>query len=297
MSTAEAIYLLVRLALSVFAGVMAGITLQYAAETRRDGRHWRVAVAGGVLLLAAAGLSIFEAIQQAILRPFEPIPIENWLWLFGFDLLLPIWALFLVRAWRERDRAEIALARLSVTDPLTGVLNRRGYIAHGVAAIEVARRRGERLAVITFDIDRFKPINDGYGHDAGDAVLRALAASVAAVLRSDSVFGRAGGEEFALLLPGVELDQASAVAERIRGLIRGAVPHPAGEGAVVTVSAGVAALPEVGDPESALTAALSAADAALYEAKRAGRDRVFINRGLSPSLVPQQHSGGTVVHR
>lgn len=288
MVTSEAFYLVARLALSIFTGVMAGVTFQYAVEAKRDCRRWRVGTIGGVLLVVAAGLSAVEAIYQVYETPFDPIPIPNWLWLFGFDFLVPLYAVLLVRAWRERDRAEIALARLAATDPLTGILNRRGFIGEAVAAIGAARSRGEDVALVVFDVDHFKSINDGYGHLVGNAVLRALADAVTGSLRSDGVFGRVGGEEFAVLLPGAQLDHGVAVAERVRAAIRSAF-LPAGVG-TVTASAGVTAVADGGEPAAALTAALASADAGLYDAKREGRDRVGIKERAAPSIVPQEQT-------
>jgi len=96
----------------------------------------------------------------------------SWLWLFFFDLIVPIWSFLLIAAWRERDCTLAELMRLSVTDPLTGALNRLGFLDRVSASVAQARRRGQRTAVITFDIDHFKAINDGHDHAAGDDVLR-----------------------------------------------------------------------------------------------------------------------------
>jgi diguanylate cyclase (GGDEF)-like protein len=285
MVTSEAFYLVVRLALSIFTGVMAGVTFQYGIEAKRDGKRWMVGTVGGILLVLAAGLSTVEAIYQVYATPLDPIPLANWLWLFCFDFLVPFYAVLLVRAWRERDRAEIALARLAATDPLTGILNRRGFIGQAVTAIAEARGRGDDVALVVFDIDHFKSVNDVYGHLVGNAVLRALADAVTGSLRSDGVFGRVGGEEFAVLLPGARLDHGVAVAERVRAAIRSAF-LPAGVG-TVTASAGVTAVAERGEPATALTAALATADAGLYDAKRDGRDRVVIKE-MAPSIVPRQ---------
>jgi diguanylate cyclase (GGDEF)-like protein len=286
MVTSEAFYLVVRLALSIFTGVMAGVTFQYAIEAKRDHRRWRVGTIGGILLVLAASLSIVEAIYQVYVTPLDPIPISSWLWLFGFDFLVPLYAMLLVRAWRERDRAEMALARLAATDPLTGVLNRRGFIGQAITAIVAARGRGEDVTLVVFDLDHFKSINDGYGHLVGNAVLRALADAVTGSLRSDGLFGRVGGEEFAVLLPGAQLEHGIVVAERVRAAIRSAF-LPAGVG-TVTASAGVTTVADGGEPGAALTAALATADAGLYDAKREGRDRVVIKEMAAPSIVPQQ---------
>ncbi|MBO0756382.1 MAG: GGDEF domain-containing protein [Bradyrhizobiaceae bacterium] len=290
MVISEALYMLVRLALSIFTGVMAGVTFQYAMEAKRKGRRWRVGTLGGVLLVLAASLSAVEAIYQVYATPLEPIPLANWLWLFFFDFLVPLYAVLLVRAWRERDRAETGFARLAATDSLTGILNRRGFIGEAVTAITAARGRGEDVALVVFDIDHFKSINDAYGHLVGNAVLRALADAVRGSLRSDGLFGRVGGEEFAVLLPGAQLDHGVAVAERLRSAIRSAF-LPAGVG-TVTASAGVTAVGHRGEPTAALTAALATADAGLYDAKREGRDRVVIKELAAPSIIPQQQVTG-----
>lgn len=286
MDTSEAFYMIIRLALSILTGVTAGIAFQYAFEAKRDGRRWRVGTIGGVLLVLAASLSTVEAIYQVFATPDDPIALSNWLWLFGFDFLVPLYAVLLVLAWRERDSAEMTLARLAATDPLTGILNRRGFIGQAVAAIAAARGRGEDVALVVFDIDHFKLINDGYGHLVGNAVLRALADAVTGSLRSSGLFGRVGGEEFAVLLPGAQLDQGVAVAERLRRAIRSAF-LPAGVG-TVTASAGVTTVADRGEPAAALRTALATADAGLYDAKREGRDRVVIKETASPSIIPQQ---------
>jgi diguanylate cyclase (GGDEF)-like protein len=189
----------------------------------------------------------------------------------------------LIHAWRQRDRAQASLERLTVTDPLTGALNRRGFFEQAVTAIAQARRRVMPAAVIMFDIDRFKTINDTHGHDAGDSVLRAFTAIISSGLRAGDLLGRLGGEEFALLLPASSPDQALATAERLRARVRTDVIHPGGTDQAVTASAGVAAIAGPDRPEVALAAALSAADAALFEAKRAGRDRAIIAASL-PSI-------------
>ena len=133
-----------------------------------------------------------------------------------------------------------------------------------------AARDGAPLAVVALDVDHFKRVNDAHGHAAGDAVLAAVAARAAEALRAGDLLARIGGEEFAALLPGATLEAAAEVAERVRARI-GAAPVPAGEARLaVTVSAGVAALAPAEDG----AALLARADARLYAAKRAGRDRV-----------------------
>jgi diguanylate cyclase (GGDEF)-like protein len=283
MQPLDVLYLLVRAALALLSLGAAALTLRYALVARALGRPWRTAGVGGALLSVAAVLSLHDAIDNVVLRPHDPIPLASWFWLFGFDILLPFWALLLIHAWRQRDRAQASLERLTVTDPLTGALNRRGFFEQAATAIAQARRRAMPAAVIMFDIDRFKTINDKHGHDAGDVVLRAFTAIIGSGLRAGDLLGRMGGEEFALLLPASSSEQALATAERLRACVRTDVIHPGGAEEAVTTSAGVAAISGSDRPEAALSAALGAADAALFAAKRAGRDRAVIAPGV-PSI-------------
>lgn len=170
----------------------------------------------------------------------------------------------------EAARELEALAALARRDPLTGLANRRAF--EEALAREVARavREGAPLAAIALDVDHFKRVNDGYGHAAGDAVLVEVAARAAQALRASDLLARVGGEELAALLPGATLEAAAEAAERIRARVAGA-PIAAGELRLrVTLSAGCAAL-AAGEDGASL---LARADGRLYEAKRAGRDRV-----------------------
>jgi diguanylate cyclase (GGDEF)-like protein len=279
MSGGDFAYLLARLGLATLSALAAGATLRFALCRAPRPRNWRLGVAGGVLLCIAACMSVQDAIFNIVLRPHEPVPPESWVWLFCFDMLLPAWAFALVQAWRARERAEAELARLAATDPLTGALNRRGFLERATAAIAQARRAGQPLAVMMLDLDRFKAINDGHGHHAGDSVLREFVAALAPGLRAGDVVGRLGGEEFAVLLADNTAGQAAATADRLRAQVRLGVPHPAGAAAAVTFSAGVAAVSVPGEPRVALSTALAEADRALYRAKQGGRDRVVLGDG------------------
>lgn len=155
---------------------------------------------------------------------------------------------------------------LAVTDPLTGLHNRRFLDLHlGRAAAGT-----DGFALALFDIDHFKRINDGFGHDAGDAVLREFGRRLKAEIRASDLACRFGGEEFAVLMPGADAETASAVAERIRLAVSATAFAVAGEALAVTVSAGIAVAPSGTRRDDVL----KRADAALYEAKRAGRNRI-----------------------
>jgi diguanylate cyclase (GGDEF)-like protein len=180
-----------------------------------------------------------------------------------------------VRVLTERnDRLVHTLHAEARNDPLTGLLNRRGFDERMTAELARASRSAENIAVVTFDIDRFKQINDTAGHEAGDHVLVRVGATLREHARAADVVARVGGEEFAVVLPGCTGGEAAAVAERIRKQLAGA--PPAGVPAA-TVSAGVAAARAPAD----LSRLLRASDAALYAAKQAGRNRVALAPALS----------------
>ncbi|MCE7030118.1 PleD family two-component system response regulator [Jiella avicenniae] len=161
---------------------------------------------------------------------------------------------------------------LAVTDPLTGLHNRRFLDIH----LERAAAGEGGFALALFDIDHFKRINDGFGHDAGDAVLTEFGRRLKAAIRASDLACRFGGEEFAVLMPGADVETAAAVAERIREGVAGEPFAAAAEMLAVTVSAGVAVVSAGrGETREAL---VKRADAALYEAKRAGRNRIGMAR-------------------
>ena len=168
----------------------------------------------------------------------------------------------------ERLRAE--LAEEAVRDPLTGLHNRR-HLDQVLAGGLGAGGTDEGLAVVTLDIDHFKAVNDRFGHAAGDTVLTAVARLLQASVRDGDTAVRLGGEEFVVLLPGADREQALRRAEEMRRGVAAVVHAFGGERIHVTVSAGVAVRPDDGATAGTL---LEAADRALYLAKAAGRDRV-----------------------
>lgn len=162
------------------------------------------------------------------------------------------------------------------TDTKTGLLNAEAW--HLQATLELQRTRqqppGASVGLFMIDVDHFKDINDTHGHQTGDLVLRRIAAALECTVRRGDAVGRFGGEEFAVLLPGVEHEEAVAIAERMRSEVHRVFVDD-GNGAVVaglTVSIGIAVWPDVA--EDTVEGLLAAADSALYEAKRLGRDQV-----------------------
>jgi diguanylate cyclase (GGDEF)-like protein len=119
----------------------------------------------------------------------------------------------------ERKLAEHALQELATTDPLTKLYNRRFFFEHSTAAIQRADRQQLPTAVVMFDLDHFKKVNDTYGHATGDQVLFKIAAKAKSMVRDKDILGRIGGEEFALTLPGTNLLEAAGIADKLRSMI------------------------------------------------------------------------------
>lgn len=176
------------------------------------------------------------------------------------------------QAAQQRLLAEVQ--QMATTDWLTGLYNRRQFFRLGEDELERARRYKHSITVLMIDIDHFKSINDNHGHSVGDQVLCAIAKRMLAGLRRSDIAGRYGGEEFAMVLPETDAEAAThVVGERLREAVAGR-PVDTAEGPLnVTVSVGVAAV-RVGREN--LLDALTRADAALYAAKRAGRNQVML---------------------
>ena len=149
--------------------------------------------------------------------------------------------LIVLRDIQERKENEEKLRLLAITDPLTGIFNRRHVFALAQLEIERANRKGHDLSIILFDIDNFKKVNDAFGHRVGDRVLETLTRCCQADLRSFDIFGRYGGEEFIVVLPETDSELAWQVAERLRLLVE-RLSIPDAPAVNVTISAGVASL-------------------------------------------------------
>ena len=169
-----------------------------------------------------------------------------------------------------RERAQRELARLELVDPLTDVPNRRGFFSALAPWMALARRPGQPTALVMLDLDQFKRVNDGYGHPAGDAVLRHVVELCKRQLRDSDMLGRLVGVEFAILLPRTTLAEAALVAERIRAAIE-ATPVKSERALIkMTASFGVTTI----RPEDSTVTLFQRADEALVAAKQAGRNRV-----------------------
>ncbi|MCC6678360.1 MAG: HDOD domain-containing protein [Phycisphaerales bacterium] len=196
-----------------------------------------------------------------------------------------------VETQRETQALKAAnedLAKQSVTDALTGAFNRKRFDAESARLFADASARGSALGLLFIDADRFKSVNDAHGHAAGDAVLIELARRLADTAGPRGVVCRYGGEEFAVLLPGIALAESAAIAEELRAAIESAPFDIRRAGASVpelpvTISVGVAATGPDAPPFTGVDALVHAADECVYRAKKLGRNRVNIHTASTPA--------------
>src|SRR5947209_6089998 len=176
-------------------------------------------------------------------------------------------------------RSDVEHRNRAVIDGLTGMLNRGALSTRANELAQQSRVTGEPVGMIIADIDHFKQVNDRHGHTTGDAVLRDVAYVIRKHLRAFDLSYRLGGEEFLVLLPGADLAQTAAVAEQLRDAVE---REPAATGVQMTVSCGIGASEQGAGFE--YDAVFAAADAALYEAKRSGRNRVCDGSAVTPPV-------------
>ena len=170
-----------------------------------------------------------------------------------------------------RDMTIEMIAR-SETDPLSGLRNRRGFEVHGEQMVADAIHSHQPLTLVTVDIDRFKTINDRFGHPVGDKVIIAVAELLSSATGEGDLVARLGGEEFALVLAGQEIEQAARSAELMRQRVQTELSQAVGNAQVVSASFGLAQL----SPDEALSSLARRSDLALYEAKNTGRNKVSL---------------------
>jgi diguanylate cyclase (GGDEF)-like protein len=187
----------------------------------------------------------------------------------AFQALFVTLCLPFLRVAMSKERAELEQRKAALTDPLTGIANRRAFFERGTPLLAWAQDDRRSAALLLFDLDRFKEVNDTAGHHGGDRVLKAFCTLVSGAIGPHDLFGRLGGEEFGCLLADASMAQALQFAERLRGAF--AALHMPGIDAHSTVSVGVALAGEAG---RTLPALLATADRALYRAKADGRNRV-----------------------
>ena len=241
----------------------------------------RAALAQGALIGLLYALELAD-------RDIDPTPVAEWAVAIGTLMLVGLLVAIV------RDRLSDVISNLSDAarrDPLTGLLNRRGFQEAFDVEIERARRTEQALSVIVGDLDHFKNVNDEFGHPAGDDVLRAVADALHEGKRSWDAAARVGGEEFAILAPDTDEHGAYILAERVRGAIELSSGRAGGGG--VTASFGIASFPVHGQTAASL---LQAGDQALYAAKRLGRNRTVISSAEVPGILARAPRGREEAH-
>lgn len=230
----------------------------------------------------------YVAFSGGRLTVFSSSPAQTMIYIGAYFLLTVNGFGFLLLCKQKDERS---LRELATKDNLTGLVNRHAFLSRAEQAHALAKRLRQPLALLMIDIDHFKQLNDRYGHTSGDTALRAFAQAGQTGLRKNDLFGRLGGEEFAVLLPAADLGQAMDAAERLRLAVSAVSLDADGENHSITVSIGVT---EVSNDEM-VSAALARADKVLYVAKRNGRNRVeadvsiaapFSANGAWPSSSP-----------
>jgi diguanylate cyclase (GGDEF)-like protein/putative nucleotidyltransferase with HDIG domain len=235
--------------------------------------------------LAAAHLALIAAgfAAELIAQPLDYTPVAGWI------ATVATLALTGVVVTMVRDRLASLIEGLTDAarrDPLTELLNRRGFEEVFDIELERARRTDSMLSLVVGDLDRFKRINDAFGHAVGDEALKRIARCIGSTKRSFDSAARIGGEEFALLAPDSDEHGAYVLAERIRGEVERSFASGTGP---LTASFGIATFPVHGQSAEAL---LRAADQALYAAKRLGRNRSVISSAEVPGILARAPHGG-----
>jgi len=248
-----------------------------------------------MLVLLAYGGAMMVRVPVAIA---VPIPDSPALFESRMFMLAALGTLIFTNAFAfallalTKERSELLHKRAAHTDPLTDLLNRRAFYASSEACFARQVRRKRPLAVLVFDLDRFKQINDRFGHAVGDSVLEKFSAAVRRELRATDIVGRLGGEEFAALLPDCDDAQAREAAERVRRAFAADAGHATAADCAPTVSIGIA----IYRGAETLAALLARADRAVYRAKDQGRDCICIASmdEPAPAIVPltagEQHA-------
>jgi diguanylate cyclase (GGDEF)-like protein len=257
--------------------MIAGFLLLGAWELWRD-RHEEYLPSRVPTIAIYLSFSILMLLRVAILRiapyPVGILPVRAE-WVAGFSLAVFIHCSFLVGFMLSmtRERRESEQRSNALSDPLTGLLNRRAFLDE--LARHNRRRHGprDRIAVLVLDLDDFKQVNDRYGHEVGDRVLQNFADTARRVTRAGDLLFRMGGEEFCFVLPGASISEAGAVAERIRTRFEQSFVAHGGERVGTTVSIGIASSELTSHDFEQL---LAAGDSAVYEAKARGRNRTVV---------------------
>jgi len=256
--------------------IISGYTMVIAFEFWRGraeplGSRWPA-----IVVLGAHSVLFLLRIPFALANPLDSGGLlwgNGWFAIIVLESLLYAIAFAVIVVAMAKERMELKHKITALSDPLTGIANRRAFFDEALKRLDPANNDARPLAVLLFDLDRFKKINDRFGHGIGDKVLRLFAEKATSNLRQADLVGRLGGEEFAAMLSGIELSTAFMLAEQIRIAFAAAARVIDGHRVAATTSAGIALLTAA---ESDIDSLLARADQALYVAKARGRDRVEI---------------------
>ena len=257
---------------SIIIAVYAVLT---ASEFQRERRKSKSSTRAFIVPLLH-GMVFLSPILTTSLLAGESVMHTGFIRLFTMLVLLYVIGTAFIVMLMTKERSAQIYKTAAMTDPLTGLFNRRGFFEAAEQVIATQRNAGQSVTVMMFDLDHFKSINDRFGHDIGDDALKAFAGTAGGSMRANDILGRLGGEEFAAILPGGE-ETALIVGERVRSAFEARGAEISGHIMNATVSIGAIQLPA----EAANVAAmLTRADEALYAAKKLGRNRVCTEKDI-----------------
>ena len=222
------------------------------------------------------GISVRFNIEQARQALFLNKLLLGLLFTLTLASFLGIVYRLVITLQKRLDIAEEHIKKMATTDELTQLNNRRFLLTRLREEVDRATRYRRSLSCIFFDLDHFKQVNDTYGHEAGDTVLKTISATAQEQCRQTDILARYGGEEFIMLLPETDLEQAKAIAERLRQAIESQTSITHEHQILVTASLGVTCYSPETTTQPALAAFIHQADHAMFEAKKAGRNRVVV---------------------
>jgi diguanylate cyclase (GGDEF)-like protein len=265
-------------------------TLALRHKSSLDGKDYLVAAhkVGSFPLVAMVARP-----EEAVLKPWRHDRLIFVVWGLFSGLLILLMTLRTATYQRNQTRTRKTLHQQAITDPLTAIFNRRYAVEQAQLEIRKGQRTGGNLSFVLLDLDHFKSVNDGYGHDAGDRVLIAIARILKEICRSTDIVSRFGGEEFLLVLPGTDLEGAMVIAEKIRLALEKQNHHYSGKTFQVTASFGVS---QWMVDEADIREVLLRTDDALYQVKSNGRNQIRSaparsTPGRAPGMVSWRYDG------